>query len=70
MSIIKEVDKLSCNFLKTPSETNAINLLRCIRSNNMFSLSMYIGEYLMKLFPYKFREIGNLYLITNDSSVK
>ena len=52
MSIIQEVDKLSCIFLKNPNETNAINLLRCIRSNNMFELSMYIGEYLMKLFPY------------------
>ena len=52
MSIIQEVDNLSLKFLNSPSETNAINLLRCIRGHNMYNLAMYIGEYLMTKFPY------------------
>jgi GR25 family glycosyltransferase involved in LPS biosynthesis len=49
---IEEIDKLCLEFLKNPIENNAINLLRCARSNNMFHLTTYIGKYMLKKFPY------------------
>ena len=49
---IEEIDRLCFEFLKNPVENNAINLLRCIRSNNMFYLTTYIGKYFLKKFPY------------------
>lgn len=49
---IEEIDKLCLEFLKNPIENNAINLLRCIRCNNMFYLTTYIGSYMLKKFPY------------------
>ena len=52
MSIIQEVDNLSLKFLNTPNETNAINLLRFVRGQNMYHLSIYLGEYLISKFPY------------------
>ena len=52
MSIIQEVDNLSLKFVSTPNETNAINLLRFIRGQNMYHLAIYLGEYLISKFPY------------------
>ena len=49
---IQEIDNSSLKFLNIPNETNAINLLRCIRGHNMYNLAIYIGEYLISKFPY------------------
>jgi GR25 family glycosyltransferase involved in LPS biosynthesis len=48
----EDIEKYSTLFLKNPIETNAINLLRCIRCNNLFHLGIYIGEYLIEKFPF------------------
>ena len=46
------IEKLSNNFIINPNVNNAINLLRYFRSLKLFNISIYIGEYMSKLFPY------------------
>ena len=49
---LKEIDNLVFEFLKEPIETKALNILRCARSHNMFSLGVFLGKYFIERFAY------------------
>jgi GR25 family glycosyltransferase involved in LPS biosynthesis len=42
---------LSAQFLKNPTEHNAINIIRCLRTDGMNNTVLLIGEFLSSLFP-------------------
>ena len=49
---MSEIEKLTKLFIDEPIEINALNLLRCLRSKNLFHSSIYIGEYILNMFPH------------------
>jgi len=46
------INALATDFIKNPTDDNAINLMRLIRSERFFELSVLLGTYFMKLYPY------------------
>ena len=59
---MSKLDELTFKFLKDRSENNAVNLLRYVRQNNNFNLSMIIGEFLSK-------EYKNSYYILQEYAI-
>ena len=45
-------DTISKNFILSPCETNAVNLLRYLRTNNLFHITILLSEYFENIFPY------------------
>jgi len=43
---------LATDFLKNPTDENALHLLKCLRSEKMHELSVIIGVYFIKRYPY------------------
>jgi len=48
----EHMDTLTQEFIKSSNESNAVNLLRYLRSQNLHNLSILLAEYFMKLFPF------------------
>jgi GR25 family glycosyltransferase involved in LPS biosynthesis len=46
------IDNLCFNFLKNKNETNALNLIRFLRTSNNFQIGMIIGNLVSSLYPY------------------
>lgn len=46
------VNTLALNFIKTPIDENAINIMKCLRSEQRSDLSVILGIYFLSLFPY------------------
>jgi GR25 family glycosyltransferase involved in LPS biosynthesis len=47
----EQIDTIIHNFILSPSEPNAVNVIRLLRSANLFHLSVIISEYLSNMFP-------------------
>lgn len=47
----EQIDTIIHNFILIPSEPNAVNTIRLLRSANLFHLSVIISEYLSYMFP-------------------
>jgi GR25 family glycosyltransferase involved in LPS biosynthesis len=48
---LEQIDTIIHNFILFPSEPNAVNVIRLIRSSNLFHLSVIISEYFISMFP-------------------
>jgi GR25 family glycosyltransferase involved in LPS biosynthesis len=47
----EQIDTIIHNFILLPSEPNAVNLIRILRSANLFHLSVIISDYFISMFP-------------------
>jgi GR25 family glycosyltransferase involved in LPS biosynthesis len=45
-------DTIFKNFILSPSETNVVNLLRYLRTNNFFQITILLSEYFETMFPF------------------
>jgi len=48
---LEQIDTIIHNFILFPSEPNAVNIIRLLRSSNLFHLSVIISEYFISMFP-------------------
>ena len=47
----EQIETIINKFILSPSEPNAVNLIRLLRSTNLFHLSVIISDYLISMFP-------------------
>jgi GR25 family glycosyltransferase involved in LPS biosynthesis len=47
----EQIETIINKFILSPSEPNAVNLIRLLRSTNLFHLSVTISDYLISMFP-------------------
>ena len=47
----EQIDTIIHNFILFPCEPNAVNLIRVVRSSNLFHLCVMVSEYFSKMFP-------------------
>ena len=47
----EQIDTIIHNFILSPSEPNAVNSIRLLRSSNLFHLSVIICDYFISMFP-------------------
>jgi len=47
----EQIDTIIHNFILFPCEPNAVNLIRVLRSSNLFHLCVMVSEYFSKMFP-------------------
>ena len=49
---MSNLENITHDFIIYPNETNAVNLIRMLRSSNMFQTCMLLCEYFSKMFPF------------------
>ena len=47
----EQIDNIIHNFILFPCEPNAVNLIRVLRSSNLFHICVIVSEYFSKMFP-------------------
>ena len=65
----KDIDYIAKKFIENPTESDALNLMRCARTFNLLHLAFIISKFCEKIFPHSIyikEELALISYFNND----
>jgi len=67
---LQEINNLTLEYLKSPVENKALNLLRCCRAHSQHELGIFLGRFLNQKYPYNIDILDEISIMLYYSNKK